>query len=588
MRYETQNFQTYRITDEGERELLANFIATITHEVRYVDGRSSETILTIEGVKPNPKEEGDDAKPIKLPPIKVGASEFASLSWVLPNWGVQAVIRPGSSIKDDLRTAIQMQSNPEIETVFKHLGWTEIDGEKAFLHAGGAITKKGNKKDVKVSLPPELSKYNLANCSSLVEGVRATLDLAKLSKADITWPLIVGTICPLFGPVDFAIHLTGRTGSFKSEVMSLFQSHYGEKMDARNLPGSWASTANALEAQAYLAANSAFVIDDFVPSGTSWQVRAYQTTADKIIRAQGNQSGRARLTDTSNLQATMYPRGIVLSTGEDTPEGHSVRARMLILELAPGDVDTATLTKAQANRCKFTGTIAALAQHIAEMPPELDGRARQVRDANLTIGHSRTPAMLGRLIAVGEYFIAWAEFSGAIKKAEAAKLNKEMTAAILVAGNKQEQYLEASDPCDLFLAAIRHVLAAGLGHLRTLNGGIPLSPEVLGWTSENSLGEIKTFKSKGPIIGWIDWNKGELFIDINTGYNIIRKVAGAEIATSKQTLFKRLKDSGKLSRVDDNRQRNTVRVAAEGHTRQVIALVLSIALDTQERPQDDE
>ena len=44
----------------------------------------------------------------------------------------------------------------------------------------------------------------------------------------------------------------------------------------------------------------------------------------------GNQAGRARLTDTSNLQQTFYPRGVIFSTGEDTPEGHSVRARMMI------------------------------------------------------------------------------------------------------------------------------------------------------------------------------------------------------------------------------------------------------------------
>jgi len=586
MRYVIENHSSYRIDDEDQRELMSNFDARITDEIHFVDGLKRESQLTIAGTKPST--DPTATEPIKLPAITIPAAEFPGLNWVLPNWGVQAVIRPGSSIKDDLRTSIQLNSTPLLRTVYKHTGWTEIEGNKAYLHAGGAIYEDGNDESVTVQLPPELSKYDLSCESPPIECIRATLDIIKLTLPEIAWPLLAATVAPMFGEVDFGLHITGRTGTFKSEVTSLFQSHYGCLMDARHLPGSWSSTGNALEAQAFLAKNAVFVVDDFVPIGTSWQQRAYQTTADKLIRSQGNQAGRARLTDTSNLQQTMFPRGLVLSTGEDTPEGHSVRARLLIIELSPGTIDTKDLTKAQKNREKYPGTLRALAMHLAgtDAAAALTSRSEEIRRSYLEIGHTRTPAMLARLTACIEYFIEWAVLEKAITHKKATELTKEATESIKQAGMKQAVYLEATDPCDLFAASVRNVFGAGLGHVRTVNGGIPMKAEILGWVTENSHSDMPTWKSRGPCIGWVDWQQDELLIDVTAGYNIVRKSAGNEVSLTKQTMLRRLKDSGRLARTDDARQRNTVRVMSEGHPRQVIAMILSTTLETQEKPNE--
>lgn len=585
MNYKQENFCTFKVDDEsGDVTMLCNFVAQITHETHFVDGRSRETTLRIEGQKAN--SENRD-KPITLPSIEINAADYASLGWVLPNWGVQAIVRPGSSVRDDLRTAIQMYSKPEILTVYKYIGWAEINGKPAYLHSEGAITAKGNDDSVEVRLPNELSKYDLTTDVEDVDGIRATLALADLTRPEVTWPLIAATILPLFGPVDFGVHVTGRTGTFKSELMSIFQSHYGEEMDARHLPGSWSSTPNALEAQAYSAANAVFVVDDFVPQGTAYQQRAYQATADKLIRAQGNQSGRARLTDTSSLQTTMYPRGIVFSTGEDTPEGHSVRARLMITELSPGEIETSKLTQAQVNRSLYTATTVAIIKQLCQTPVNLKRRAEQIRDKSVNIGHSRTPSMIGKLTAAIEWFLDFAAGKGAIDQKEKVNLTKKATEAILKAGERQIYFMEATDPVDLFLAAMRHVLNAGLGHFRSLSGGIPNGPELLGWSAENAMGEIPTYKSRGPCIGWVDWNEDQIYMDVTTGYNIVKKVGGPDISLTKQTMMKRLKDAGHLARTDENRQRNTIRITAEQHPRQVIALVLSTTLETQEVPQDD-
>lgn len=583
--YEHTKHRTYKLDEDGERIPLANFVARIVKETRLVDGINTETTLAITGEMPDPN---NADKAIKLPQVDVAASNFAGMQWVMSAWGVRAIIYPGNGIKEDLRTAIQLSSAPTIHTIYKTIGWTEIKGKRAYLHQGGAITEKGNDAKVSVRLPIELSRYNLTTNENAQLGFRASLMLTDVAPKTVAWPLWCATYCPLYGPVDFATHLTGRSGTFKSELISLFQSHYGHEMDARHLPGSWSSTANALEAQAYYACNAPFVLDDFVPVGTSWQVRAYQTTADKIIRSQGNQSGRARLSDTANLQSAYYPRGLIMSTGEDTPEGHSVRARMMIMELSPGDVKPTMLSSCQANRKLFVAATVELIKSLCKEPVDLTERAELLRNQNIDIGHSRTPPMLGKLIAAGEATLAWGLKQGYIDQKDHNRLVREMTTAVLQSGNSQQSYLETADPVEIFRACLRQVLGANQAHLRTLNGGIPKNPTMLGWTAENSYSDLPTYKSHGPCIGWINWNDDEMLIEINTGYNAVRKVAGQELTLTKQTLFKRMKDAGALTRTDETRQRNTIRITAEQHPRQVICLSATQVMESQEIPGDEE
>jgi hypothetical protein len=586
MHYEVSGYQSYRIDPKDGPQLMANFVARITKEVRITDGMRTDTVLTVEGEMPPPKEKRHDhkAEATKLPPVEVGTEEFNSMSWVVREWGVRCVIVPGSGVKDDLRAMIQSQSEPEVTTIYRHTGWQEVPGKgRCYLHCGGAITADGNDPTVQVRMPNELNRYDLSDGAKVkpAEAIRATLQLLELTTPEVVWPLIGCTLAPLFGPVDFACHVTGRTGTFKSELMSLFQSHYGPGMDSRHLPGSWSSTVNAIEALAYLAANAPFVLDDFVPQGTSYAVRQLQGNADRIIRAQGNQAGRARLTDTSNMQATMYPRGVILSTGEDTPEGHSVRARMLILELSPGDIEPPKLTAAQARRSLYPGTVAWLARRLARKPVDLTERTNELRAAYRQIGHSRTPGMLGRIRATCEAFLAAAQEDGVITPATHKRLRSNAAAAIESAGARQVTYLENADPVEMFLLAIRRTVATGAGHFRSLNGGVPRDAVELGWSAEAAVGEMNTYKSRGQTIGWVNSAKDEMFLDMTGGYPIVKK-AMPDMSLTQQTLLKRLKDAGALIRVDDGRQRNTIRVTAENHPRNVVALSLSSTMELKE------
>jgi hypothetical protein len=572
--YKETDHSTFYVNEENEHELLANFTARITEEIRETDGVISRTTLRMDG----------RTKTTVFEAIEITADEFPSMAWVMNKWGVSAVIQPGTGKKDHLRAAIQTASKPSVKRIYKTIGWITKDEKRGYLHAGGVITAKGNDDRVTVKLTPELQKYNLnQGTGTLKDAWQAVLHLLTIGPFETTATMLCGTLAPLYGPVDFALHVSGRTGTYKSELVSLFQSFYGPEMDARHLPGSWSSTGNALECQAYYAANAVFVIDDFVPGGTSYQSKMLQATADKIIRAQGNQGGRARLTDMSSLQNTYYPRGMILSTGEDVPQGHSVRARMMIMEMTPGDIITKELTIAQRNRTKFSTLVNELITDLAKKDDNIELETQRERDRHLEIGHSRTPQMLARLITVATHVIAWAEKRSLTK--DGTGMLETLIDALKATAGKQGAYLQASDPMEILFGSMRLILGSGKAHIRSLNGGIPAKADLLGWTETRAPGEVSTWRAHGPCIGWVDWHNDELLIEHNAGITAITQATQGELAVTRQTLLKRMKDSGVLKRTDETRQRTTVRVTADGHQQTVIVLKASNALQIDEMPE---
>ena len=84
------------------------------------------------------------------------------------------------------------------------------------------------------------------------------------------------------------------------------------------------------------------------------------------------QAGRGRLDSSANLKISKPPRSLILSTGEETPRGHSVRARLWIIELSPGSINKDLLAKCQsdADHGLYARSMGAL--KTALLAPETD------------------------------------------------------------------------------------------------------------------------------------------------------------------------------------------------------------------------
>ena len=361
---QTKNRQGETIDEYAE--VLCNFDARIKEEIILDDGSDATRAFVIDGRL----DYGASLHSVRIP-----ASRFNGMTWVTDSWGSRAVVRAGNGTKDYLREAIQRLSpEAQMRQIFTHTGWRKI-GDK-WIYLSGSTP--GNN-EFEVDLGIELARYKIpAMADDAQAAMRLSLEVLKIAPLKITAPLwsacFRAPLCAAY-PQDLSIWLEGRTGSMKSTLAALFLNHFGN-FDRVTLPGNWESTSNQLERRAFLLKDAVFVIDEFVPTGLNR--REMETKASRIIRGQGNLSGRNRLKSDLTERPAFYPRGIIIATGEEHPPGQSLLARTIVLELGREDVDVELLTKLQRQAGTFAHAMAGYTQWLA---PQMDHLPVLLREA---------------------------------------------------------------------------------------------------------------------------------------------------------------------------------------------------------------
>jgi hypothetical protein len=385
------------------------------------------------------------------------------------------------------------------------------------------------------------------------------------------------------GEADFSLHLTGETGAFKSEVAALHQQHFGAAMNRLNLPASWSSTGNALESLAFHAKDALLVIDDFAPQGSSADVAHYHAAADRVFRAAGNNAGRSRLDSNAKLRESKPPRALILSTGEDIPRGQSIRARVLILELSKGSIETATLTKCQedAQRGLYAEAMGGFVQWLARglenaraafRRKVLEHRSSAIRDK----AHARTPDIVANLQSGFELLLEFALECGAVNATERDELSERCWVALREAAAAQGKHQSATEPTARFIDQLRSLLSSGRAHLEARIGGKPeRSPESCGWRFEAG----ESWSPQGECVGWVDGD--DLYLDSTAAFRLVQvagRDSGEVLSVSEQTLRRRLREKGLLASAEGHRETLTVRRTIMGSSRSVLHLLRETVL----------
>jgi hypothetical protein len=455
------------------------------------------------------------------------------------------------------------------------------------LHAGGAIGKDGSAGGIDVELPDSLSRFVLPTPptgQALIDVVRASLGLLDgLAPDRVAFPLLASKYRAVLGGTDFSLFLVGPTGVLKTELAALVQQGFGAGMDSRNLPCSWSSTGNALEGIASAAKDTVLVVDDFAPTGSTGDILRFHRDADRLLRAQGNHSGRQRMRSDGSLRPTRPPRGQILATGEDVPRGQSLRARQFVLEVADGDVDLANLTRCQQDArnglyaAALAGYLQSLAPNIEAIRDGLQNEFAAIRDDLLrTTGsaHARTPGIVADLLLGIKYLLQFALEVGAISQSECNYLRLRARTALIEAADAQTSHQQSAEPTQHFLRLLAAALSSGRAHVASLNGGEPANPASWGWrttTIHGECGSREAWQEQGYRIGWIDGDN--LFLEPDASFAQAQRLAaeqGESLSVSQRTLHKRLHEKGLLASTDARRQTMTVRKTLEGKRREVL------------------
>jgi hypothetical protein len=559
----------FREIAKGEqlsRTQLTNFRASIITSITLDDGLEAKRELEIEA-----ELLGRTAR------FTVSAAQFAAMDWPIEQLGPGAIIFPLQ--REYTRAAIQSFSMtaPE-QRIYTHTGWRKVDGRWLYLFADGAIGVSGTVGQVSVRLNGPLRQYELRLPDTpelLIHAVQASLRVLTLAPAAISFPMRAATIRAVFGDSDFSIHLVGATGAFKSELAALEQQHFGAGMNSRNLPGAWSSTANALEALTFQSKDALIVIDDFAPQGSTADVARYHAAADRVFRAAGNHAGRSRLDSSTRFREPKPPRALILSTGEDIPRGQSVRARLWILEILKGVIDTNKLTDCQKDAAAghyagaMGGFVRWLAQDYEAKRSQFNRRVAEVRGiVRGDLAHARTPDIMAQLQASFESYLEFAEACGAVSTDDRQRLTGCCWSALCETAAAQAKHQLEAEPAARFLALVRGCLASGKAHLASRDGAAPdWAPASCGWRSDGS----GRMSPQGDCIGWIDGEN--IYLEPTAVHQCAQNAArstGEDLAVSPGTLRKRIRDKNLLASVDKTRGTLTVRRTLCGSSQDVL------------------
>jgi len=545
---------------------VANFTARIVRDIVLEDDNEQQREFGLEAEVAGQKIS-----------FVVPAEEFRRMGWVLRQLGPRAIIYPGQL--QHARAAIQWLSGSiHSERIFTQLGWRKHGSGWVYLQSGGPVGLEGTSSNWQVQLPAALQNYRMPpprDHDALVKAIRSSLRFLAVAPDRVSVPLLAAVYRAPLGQVDFSVFLTGRTGTFKTALAALCQQHFGAAMDASRLPANFASTANALEELAFSAQDALMVVDDFVPTGGRDDPELH-AKAERLFRAAGNRQGRSRMSG-PRLRAAKPPRTLFLATGEEVPRGHSLRSRLLIVELRPSEVDQSMLSRCQGAgqngllATAMNGYLTWMAPRYDVLQEQLHTRLRELRSRSqqpTNSVHARLPTAIAELQSGWEVGLQFACEVGAIDKAERVELQRRTGQALEELAAAQICYHQASDPALRFLALLQAALCTGRAHVADRLGQVPDGPEQWGWRRKPS---GRAWAPQGTRIGWLA--AADLFLDPVASYESAQAVAGAErLPVSSQTLRHRLREHGLLLSVDRGRQMLLVRRTLENVPRQVLHL----------------
>ena len=594
IRYATWDGCFYLI-QQGRKDVatyrLSNFTAEIVKEITEFDGATTSKVFRIVG-------QLETGQP--LPEIDIPADQLDRTAWITEQWGATAQISVGNKFKDHVIAAIKQHSRPKQTHVALHTGWFQNRDEHIYLTSSGAITTHGLDTSRETRLHGSLKGYSLPapdkdeiSPEFLQAVIRNFAGLLKHHEGLLCLGAVVRAVVSHFEPAKVSLYLNGVTGTRKSAIAGVLQSFFGPEFDGSNLPANWSSTSNSLEKQAFLAKDALFVVDDFVARGTPTEVARMHKTAEQLIRGQANQAGRQRLSSTAQLREAYHSRGLILATGEDVPNGHSLQARMVQISIEKDGVDLSALSELQefGHSGELAQILSNCIQWLATMAfsDHLGGRtvklwSNKYRRALGTVGHARTPDNLANLLCGLKIFLLWAKSQQLIdEELETRVLKTALIAAKSVALSQAEADHEASD-AQRYIDLLRSALQSGRGHVASLNGLCPHHASALGWREEQGRDGNFFAKPQGDRIGWVD--DTHLYVDPKAALALIKKMSndvGNYLGSSDRAISKALKEAGWLAKTEENR--NTFKVTCEGVRKNVLCFDLGKVMELVEEQQ---
>lgn len=537
---------------------VCNFLPIIDEQVIYSNGKDVTTEYLVHGYLLDTKEE--------LPQIRLTKKELESFNFVLnSDWKINAVICAGNGNKDKIREVAQIVSKDfmKVTKVFSHTGFIRENGKLNYLYHNGVI---GNSKNIKVDLSSDkLQQYCFTQKEfDIKESLQTSYAIMKLASPKIIIPLIATTyLSPLTSLLasksvnaDFILWIEGKTGTRKSSLAALAQSHFGN-FDRNTFPCSFRDTLNSIEKKAFITKDTLNVIDDFNPESYS---NTKQNTAEKLFAMYGDRAGRDRMSqDGKTLRSPYVARGQCIVTAESFPNvAESRLARCLVIDIKQNDIDLQRLSLLQNNKEKLAYSMQQYIKWIITNEDKILTKAVEVKnklnienqDNNI---HGRVNESVNVLYIGMVIYLDFLQDNKIITKDMAENTLSLTLTTLNNIAKEQMQDVETSNPVNMFFNALEQLYVTDKIHFRDYN-------------------KVTQSKYFGTHIGYIDnrksneYEKGFYYLFPDVSYAEILKFyrnQNMNFPISKASLWKYLDTEGYLYKTKGNDRRTSRRVIPE-------------------------
>lgn len=392
---------------------------------------------------------------------KIPVGKFTKGEWLykIPGFAVFGTKRAMDNIIFQyLNILVSAVGNYSEEYLSRKPGFHKIQGENVYLTPDGVIGSSN------FFAKAEFGQ-SFGNLPQTVGDIRSFVGMAALTPnlwiaGTLLLYIVLGFIKSLFKeakfPVKFVAFLAGASGTHKTSLalaMTQIQRTDSPEFILK-------STKAGLEAGYRKFKDAIMLIDDLAPTDDASQRRLMENNLETILRAFGDGTGGKRNYDfqSSDFKVEQYEAesGAII-TGEYISSMGSSLARMLILPLNAGDVDTTLLTNIQ--RCPrlapfmygFLRYVTRRYDEIVNFIEQWVAHRAQVRPK---FAHSRTGEYEAQLLAAAELLVKYGLDMHQLTKGEAESLRGYFCRCIQAAIEYNNQKAVAASPLTLLSTAI--------------------------------------------------------------------------------------------------------------------------------------
>ncbi|KAB8142948.1 DUF927 domain-containing protein [Chloroflexia bacterium SDU3-3] len=455
--------------------MMTNWTAQIVAEVAQHDGENCTEFYRITA-----------RCGAKARTLEMECSEYegeAALGRIVASLGAKARVNPAAQSRYILDAIKSLSTDLTEQVIHNHTGW--VDGQ--FLLQNGAVSAAGwqgaaGDSPNRAHLPQRIERYRLnpPSDASMVDAMRLFDDLLQLAPSAVMVPLVGAVLLsPILTQLETAapmVHVYGPTGCHKTSISCAALSLWGDFMPAHPTD-TWTSTANSIQQLGWHLKDVPMILDDYKAAN----VQPKHVTF--LLQNYGDGMARGRLDANSNARAVFPVRAVLISSGEDQPEGEaSTLARILSVPLQRGSVDRDRLTTLQHEARLLhhitMGYLQWLAVHQADLVETNKEAFKQTRAAILaTLEQTEHATNAGRVAGnVAALFVAWEMFTRFLKggklwsETQISSWIKTCKYELLALAKQQIQLTTNERYSQLFLESLRGLLASGRGYIVNLEG----------------------------------------------------------------------------------------------------------------------